>query len=113
MGDHAPRIEQDPVAPNATGSCRPVGPLTSPSSGSTPRLSQSVVAIVPSPQARDVLRSAAGRLRREYRGEQDQDEQHRDRDHHQAPGSDRGNWAKGRDHAGETSQGAVLFHRTS
>ena len=112
-GDHLSRIEQDPVAPNATGSCRPAGPLTSPSSGSTHRPSRSIVAIVPSPQARDVLCSAAGRLCRERRGQQDQHQQHGDHDHQHAPGSHCGNRANRRDHAVETSDGPILFHRIS
>ena len=72
--------------------------------------------VVPSPQAprRQIVELHAGRLDREDRGQETEDQEHRDRDQERSPDGRDGDLARGCVHgcvhAGETPCRRMLFH---
>ena len=104
-----------PRRPQAAGSC---GRLAAhqPIGGWAPRPSQSGAASSRGPQAprRQIVELHAGRLDREDRGQETEDQEHRDRDQERSPDGRDGDLARGCVHgcvhAGETPCRGMLFH---
>jgi hypothetical protein len=97
--------------PPSSGVLWPNELLTSPPAGGRPD-HRSRAPRRPEPQAprRQIVELHAGRLDREDRGQETEDQEHRDRDQERSPDGRDGDLARGCVHAGETPYWRMLFH---